>query len=86
LPSVVPDYACNREVLRDGETGLFFKPKDASALAEQIIHLAESCELRKEMGRLAREDVVRRFSWEATWGTALEQILSRDRSSSRIAR
>lgn len=81
LPSVVPDYACNREVLHDGKTGLFFKPGDEVTLAEKIILLAENRELREEMGRLAREEVIRRFSWEATWGSALEQILDRSRIS-----
>jgi len=81
LPSVVPDYACNREVLRDGETGLLFKPRDEVTLAEKIILLAENRVLREEMGRLAREEAIQRFSWEATWGSALEQILDRSRIS-----
>lgn len=82
LPSVVPDYACNREVLRDGETGAFFKPKDEAALAKKIIHLAGHRELREGMGRRAREEAIRRFSWEATWGAALETVLERERVKS----
>ena len=82
LPSVVPDYACNREVLRDGETGALFKPRDETALAEKIILLAGNPKLRVEMGRRAREEVIRRFSWEATWGAALETVLERERAKS----
>ena len=75
LPSVAPDYACNREVLRDGETGALFRPKDESDLAEKIIALARKRELRQEMGRRARAEVIQRFSWEATWGAALKTVL-----------
>ena len=75
LPSVVPDYPCNREVLRDGETGVLFQPRNEAALAEKIILLAGNRELRETMGRQARDEVTRRFSWEATWGGALEQVL-----------
>jgi glycosyltransferase involved in cell wall biosynthesis len=79
LPSVVPDYACNREVLRDGETGMLFKPKDESALAKKIAILAADQKLREAIGRRAREEVIRRLSWEATWGAALETVLERER-------
>ncbi|MFC1636036.1 glycosyltransferase family 4 protein [Planctomycetota bacterium] len=77
LPSVVPDYTCNREVLREGETGVFFKPKDEAALAEQIVLLAINQKLRERIGRCAREDVIHRFSWEVTWGAALQMVLDR---------
>lgn len=79
LPSVLPDYACNREVIDDGETGMLFRPKDEAALAEKIVQLAESREQRETMGRRAREEVIRRFSWEATWGAALETVLAGER-------
>jgi glycosyltransferase involved in cell wall biosynthesis len=79
LPSVVPDYGCNREVLSDGESGLLFNPQDATDLAQKIMLLAENRELRLEIGKRARQDVVRQFSWEATWGAALENVLERER-------
>jgi glycosyltransferase involved in cell wall biosynthesis len=84
LPSVAPDYACNREVLRDGVTGALFTPKDEADLAAKIIHLADNRELREEMGRRAREEVIRRFSWEATWGAALECVLERTHAKSTV--
>jgi len=80
LPSVVPDYACNREVLCDCDTGVFFKPKDEVALAEKITLLAKNKELRESIGRNAREEVIRRFSWQATWGTALGAVLEKQRA------
>ena len=76
LPSVIPDYPCNREVLRDGETGVLFKPKDEKALAEKILLLAGNRNLREDIGSRAREEAVHRFSWEATWGAALAHIIT----------
>ncbi len=75
LPSVVPDYACNREVLRDGDTGVLFRPKDEKSLADKIAALAADTQLRLRMGRAARQEVARRFTWEKTWGAALGQII-----------
>lgn len=76
LATVAPDYACNREVIQDGDTGILFEPKNETDLAEKIIALARNSELRKRMGQQAREVMIKQFSWEATWGAALETILS----------
>ena len=76
LPSVVPDYACNREIIRHGETGMFFKPHDEQDLAKQICLLAEDTGMRQRIGQEARREVTQRFSWENTWGAALEKILA----------
>jgi len=75
LPTVAPDYACNREVLRDGVTGALFEPKEAEALTDKILLLANDGALRLRMGHQAREDVSKRFTWQATWGAALARIL-----------
>jgi len=75
LPTVAPDYACNREVLHDGVTGELFAPKDAEALANKILLLARDDALRLRMGHQARRDAAKRFSWQATWGAALASIL-----------
>lgn len=75
LPTVAPDYACNREVLRDGVTGELFAPKDAEALANKILLLARDDALRLRMGHQAREDAAKCFNWQATWGAALARIL-----------
>ena len=75
LPTVAPDYACNREVLSNGVTGELFAPKDAHALANKILLLAKDDALRVRMGKKARDDVAKRFSWQATWGATLDRIL-----------
>jgi glycosyltransferase involved in cell wall biosynthesis len=74
LPTLVPDYPANREVLENGRTGLLFTPRSADAISDALLRLASTPELCKEIGeaagRLARE----RFTWESTWGKALNDI------------
>ena len=77
LPSLVPAYSCNREVITDGQTGALFRPGDEVDLADGIIALAEDEQLREKMGQRARQAIVTHFSWEATWGAALETVLRR---------
>ncbi|PIE73874.1 MAG: hypothetical protein CSA20_00720 [Deltaproteobacteria bacterium] len=75
LPTIAPDYACNLEVLQDGVTGELFTPNNPEALANKILLLAKDERLRLRLGQKAREEVARRFSWQATWGAALTFIL-----------
>lgn len=77
LPTMVPDYPCNREVITDGVSGVLFPPKDAEALALRMAEIAADESLRKTLGANARGEAIARFSWEATWGAALQQILDR---------
>lgn len=81
LPTVAPDYQCNREVIRHGQTGLLFKPKSENALADEIALLANDRQMRERMGRLARDEAIQRFSWEATWGNALKEVLKNTNDS-----
>jgi len=76
LPTVAPDYACNREVLEDGVTGSLFKPKDEADLAAKIIELAGDPAGRMSIGKQAREVVAKCFTWQATWVRALDEILA----------
>jgi glycosyltransferase involved in cell wall biosynthesis len=75
LPSIVPDYTCNREVLDNGRTGVLFSPRDEQDLAAKICALAVDSQARLHIGQEARKEVQRRFTWENTWGAALEKIL-----------
>jgi glycosyltransferase involved in cell wall biosynthesis/MoaA/NifB/PqqE/SkfB family radical SAM enzyme len=45
-----------KEILRDGETGLFVPPKDPKALAEKIIYLLENKDEAKCLGVKAKEE------------------------------
>ena len=75
LPSVAPDYDCNREVLDDGRFGLLFRPGDASDLAEKLARLVDDEAMRRRMGEAARQAAVECFSWPATWGAAMLTVL-----------
>ena len=50
VPIVASRIDALSEVIKDGETGLLFKPGDDSDLAEKIILLIENPNLRKKLG------------------------------------
>jgi glycosyltransferase involved in cell wall biosynthesis len=77
LPTIAPDYPCNREVITHGKTGMLFTPGDEAALAKTILELSRDRELRQHMGLAARMEVATRFTWEKTWGKTLRQIFAR---------
>lgn len=75
LPTLVPGYDCNREVVTDGKTGILFDPQNEKSLADKLQILAEDSELRKTLSHNARQEVIERFTWEKTWGKALQDIM-----------
>ena len=75
LPTVLPEYPANREVITQGQTGTFFTPADAQSLADCLVYLARDATLRDRLGKQARETVGKHFTWERTWGAALEMIV-----------
>jgi glycosyltransferase involved in cell wall biosynthesis len=77
LAVIAPDYACNREVVTEGQTGTLFEPHNEEALADKMDLLARSNTLREHMGRAARREAEKRFTWEKTWGAALSEVLAR---------
>jgi glycosyltransferase involved in cell wall biosynthesis len=81
LATVVPDYPCNREVITEGQTGLLFEPKNEQSLADKLALLAKDSKTRAALGKQARQEVLRRFTWEKTWGKTLQEIMHRINSS-----
>lgn len=77
LPSVIPDYPANREVITDGQTGILFEPKNENSFAEKLMMLAENGKLRKTIGTNARHKILEKFTWEKTWGSILNKIINR---------
>lgn len=73
--TIVPDYPCNREVITNNINGLLFKPKNELDLADKIESLISNSELIKPLGKKAKETVAEKFSWESTWGRALDGIV-----------
>lgn len=62
------------EVVRDGETGLLFRPRDASDLAQKLERVLTEVGLRERLGGAAREHIARVFGREPC-GDAFETVL-----------
>ncbi len=62
LPAVVTAVGGNPEVVQDGVNGFLVPSDDEHAVAEAIYKLYKDPELRKTMGRQAREIVLKKFS------------------------
>lgn len=52
------------EVVQDGHNGLLTAPGDAPAMAVALKRLINDAALRSRLGQQAREDAVRKYSWE----------------------
>ena len=71
LPSVAPDIAPVREVVRHGVTGLLFPPGDGRALSQALARLVADAALRQRLGRRAREEVA-----GADWPSRARDLVS----------
>ncbi len=63
VSTAIGEAAC---IIRDAETG--FLAKDAGAFTERLGALIEDAGLRREMGRRARQEILKNFSLEAIGG------------------
>lgn len=64
LPVIASDVGGLREAVEDGRTGIIVPPANAPAITSAIVRLAESAELRSQMGAAARARVVENYSME----------------------
>jgi len=64
LPVIASDVGGLREVVEDSRSGIVVPPANAGAIAAAIVRLAESAELRSQMGAAARARVVENYSIE----------------------
>ena len=64
LPLIASDVGGLREVVEDGRTGIIVPPANSKQIASAIRRLAESIELREQMGAAARVRVVENYSME----------------------
>ncbi len=53
------------EVVVEGVTGFVVPPNDVAALREKLVHLLAHPDLAEKMGRLGREKMLERFTWDA---------------------
>ncbi len=51
------------EVLKDNETALLVEPNDVNALTEGIMKLITDSDLRERLGKNAREEVCKNYTW-----------------------
>ena len=72
---VVTDLGEQPRVVRDGENGLVVAPGSAAALAAALARLADP-DLRRRLGKTAREDAESRLSWERV-GRQLQEFFRR---------
>jgi glycosyltransferase involved in cell wall biosynthesis len=64
-PVIGTEIEGNPELIRDGETGYLFPPRDVDALARAILRMAEDPERARIMARAGRERVEANFSLTA---------------------
>ena len=73
LPVVATDIGQIPEVIEDGVSG-FLVPDDARTVADRLRRLADDPELRRRMGRAARDRIAERYSWRHTGDAILAAI------------
>ena len=73
LPAIVSANTGAADAVRDGETGYVVPIRDSEAIAERLLELRQSPDLRVLMGRRAR-DTAETFSW-AAYGARAREVL-----------
>ena len=71
-PSIAPRFIPVEEAMTHRKEGFLFNDKNASQVVEQIMELHDDPEMGKEMGKLAREKVIRTHSWECNTDRIIE--------------
>jgi glycosyltransferase involved in cell wall biosynthesis len=78
LPVVATDVPGVRTVVDDGTTGIVVDAADLDGMVRSVATLIEDVELRRAMGRAARQRCLERFSLDAVagcWLRLLEPML-----------
>lgn len=70
LAIIAADTPVTREVLAEGEAGMFYPAQDSAALAAQIIALASAPSLRRHLARIAFA-AASRCSWDGVFDSLL---------------
>ena len=63
-PLITTEVEGAREMVQDGVHGMIVPRENPEALAQAMQYLISQPELRREMGRRAREHVMANFTWE----------------------
>ena len=70
---VASDIPGMDEIIENGINGVLVQPRDANALGDAIIALLNDKKLREELGRNARQTILKSFTWKNHL-TQLEKI------------
>ena len=73
-PSIVTNHGGPPEVVVDGVTGYIVDPLDHRFIGSKMHTLLDDDTLRHDMGRLARENVVEKFTLERSTARLLEEV------------
>lgn len=64
LPVVVTRKGGIATAVKDGSTGFFVNPRNATNIADKVNELLENPKLRREVGERARQAVLKKFTWK----------------------
>ncbi|WP_456970684.1 glycosyltransferase family 4 protein [Geodermatophilus sp. SYSU D00815] len=82
IPVVTTEATGARDAVRHGSTGLRIPARDAGALADAMLLLADDVELRRAMGAAGRRFVLENFTNEVVWAQ-LRDFLTETRGTGR---
>jgi glycosyltransferase involved in cell wall biosynthesis len=63
-PVIAYDVGGPKEIIVDGENGFLVKPRDIKDLARKIGMILSNKKLAEAMGRIGRQIVERKFTWD----------------------
>lgn len=73
---VASDIGVLHEWIEDRRSGRLVRPGDAAVLADALIELASDSELRRQLGKAARETVLREHTWQQVAQRVLRELHS----------
>lgn len=63
---VATDVGGTREIIENNKSGILIKPKETQMLSEKIELLMKNSDLRKKLGKVAKEETKNKFDWEVS--------------------
>ena len=74
LPVVTTNISAMPELVKDGENGLLVSPGSSQHLAQALSRLVSDLELRENMGKKGKEQVIKSYYWEQTSSRFLQIV------------
>ncbi len=60
------------EILKDGQNAILTEPGNAPEIVKGVLELANSVELREKLGRQARQEVIKEYTWDRNAARVIE--------------